>query len=652
MFLKSIFISNFKSIDKLSVNFTGGKNVIVGKNNSGKSNIVKAINLILGENSPSYAKSENITLNDFYKGNTDEPIHIFCELHRAPDESLNYREINKCFGFYKANERYHIDVSSVSDTIENFKVILNLNKDGISSYVNPKLKNQQTFENEFEDKFSFAYLFSASISENGMVQKELRFFYRESQHADWVVCFSAPIRNELLQSAIINSFRDPQNELRINQWSWFGKLMKSYIDPNNKKLQSAFSVLKDASNEVFRGLQEEINNSKIQVAFPQTTISFQFNADTKIDVYKSTLIYVNDGFNSLLQEKGSGIQSAVIIGLFNYYTKNIAHLSSSLLVVEEPELYLHPQARRVISNRIDEFLDDSNNQVIITTHSSEFINSAHEKLNIISITKDSDFGTTARNVIFENSKEKQILVKSQNSEMFFADKVILVEGGEKYILEAAAKYYGKNIRPELGEHWINERNISVISVGGKSEFAKYANKLNELKITYYILADFDFLLRGLSEFFTIIKMAQKGIDALNSLKSQLELNTFKLPASIENYVDEFISKVEDEHLKVDRKALRKYIKLPFTAKKICDFEDDKQQLITEFMRRLHKINLFILKGELENYYTDECRMSLPPNLGKEETPIYIVSEMLSEDKNICDLINTEEYFNLFNKVIQ
>lgn len=90
-------------------------------------------------------------------------------------------------------------------------------------------------------------------------------------------------------------------------------------------------------------------------------------------MYKNTIIYVDDGFRSQLTEKGSGIQSATIIGLFNYYTKNINTVTSALLCIEEPEVYLHPHARRVISDRLDDFLDGQKNQVIITTHSSEFI---------------------------------------------------------------------------------------------------------------------------------------------------------------------------------------------------------------------------------------------------------------------------------------
>lgn len=245
---------------------------------------------------------------------------------------------------------------------------------------------------------------------------------------------------------------------------------------DSKELDDAFNSLRTALDGIFEKLERHFEDNKVKIAFSHTTISFQFNPDTKIDIYKSALIYVDDGFNSLLQDKGSGIQSAVIIGLFDFYTRNIAHSSSSLLTVEEPELYLHPQARRVISSRLDDFLDGNKNQVVITSHASEFITTAHEDLNVILVSRDKNKHSKAINTTFNDPKERQILTKSQNSEMFFADKVILVEGGDKYIIEAASRYFGEKIEKDLGPNWLDEKNISVISVGGKDEFWKYHKK--------------------------------------------------------------------------------------------------------------------------------------------------------------------------------
>ena len=84
MYLSRIYIENFRSIRKLDLPLISGKNIIIGRNNAGKSNIIKAIDLILGENSPDYNKSENITDSDFFTtdGNKSKEIIIWCEFNQ------------------------------------------------------------------------------------------------------------------------------------------------------------------------------------------------------------------------------------------------------------------------------------------------------------------------------------------------------------------------------------------------------------------------------------------------------------------------------------------------------------------------------------------------------------------------------------------
>lgn len=662
MYLSKLRVKNYRSIDLLELTFHKGKNIIVGKNNAGKSNIVKAIDIVLGENSPAYNRYENITLNDFHNGNTEEDIFIWVQLEREQNEQLLYDKMYKeAFGYYyhavhknwgAPPYRYSLAESenNVSTFFENISTAMQISKDDentYTTYINPKKKTERPLEKEFENKNQFAFCFRAFV-ENDKVLKDIRFFYREDQSSEWIMAFSAPIRNAFLQSAIIHSFRDPSSELRINQWSWFGKLLRESIKPENTSLQDAFTQLEKASNSVFGEIQSKLTDSKTQIAFPGTTISFQFNPGTKIDIYKSTLVYVDDGFKSLLQDKGSGIQSAVIIGLFDYYTRNIAHRACSLLVIEEPELYLHPQARRVISNRLDDFLDKGKNQVIITTHSSEFITSAHEDVNIILVRKEGG-KTKAYNTTFEHSKDRQILLKTQNAEMFFADKVILVEGGDKYIFEAVCQDYGKNNK-HLGEHWLNDYNYSVIAVGGKGEFWKYAKKLNDLHIPFIIIADFDFLLRGLHEYFNKIEdknLAQKHSTVMSKISSVPKED---VADNCETLIEQFINDMGREGKTIKKDCIKKCLPSQPKKKKLSDFADTDQEILAAYRTEVRKNRLFILTGELENYYTDSCKESLGgKKLGKEETPIYIVSELVSEDKPISQFIETKEYIEIVEK---
>lgn len=49
MYVFEFYIVNYKSIKKEKIKFNFGKNVLVGKNNVGKSNIIKVLELLLGE---------------------------------------------------------------------------------------------------------------------------------------------------------------------------------------------------------------------------------------------------------------------------------------------------------------------------------------------------------------------------------------------------------------------------------------------------------------------------------------------------------------------------------------------------------------------------------------------------------------------------
>lgn len=78
MYLSRLYIRNYRSIKEIDLDFKKWKNVIVWRNNAWKSNIIKALDLVLWErNSPTYNKSENIIESDFFNNNTKEPIYIF-----------------------------------------------------------------------------------------------------------------------------------------------------------------------------------------------------------------------------------------------------------------------------------------------------------------------------------------------------------------------------------------------------------------------------------------------------------------------------------------------------------------------------------------------------------------------------------------------
>lgn len=155
MYLSRIYIENYRSIKKLDLRFISGKNIIIGRNNAGKSNIIKAIDLVLGENSPDYNKSENITDSDFFTvyGNKSSEIIIWCELTRLPHEDLDYEELSKCYGYYvwiENGDKRRIKNSSAPDKLNEIfsKVIQDDLPRANKLYINPKPGGGTPLENE------------------------------------------------------------------------------------------------------------------------------------------------------------------------------------------------------------------------------------------------------------------------------------------------------------------------------------------------------------------------------------------------------------------------------------------------------------------------------------------------------------------------
>jgi len=628
MYLSRLFIKNYRSIKNLDLKFTKGKNIIVGRNNSGKSNIIRAINIVLGENSPTYARAENITKNDFYSWEVEHgqttttessnEIFIWCELTRDYGADLNYDEICKCYGFwlYTGYTQARIQIDELP---ENYEHIFRLNESDRSTCRWIKPGNRSNIETEFEDKFSFAFAFKATRNDEDEILKEIRFLYRENADSDWKLSFRAPIRNEFLQSAIIPSFRDPQNQLRLTKWTWYGKLMHHLTtkSPKANDLIDALDGIKDIGDEIFRDVKERVESSSLSVAFPGTELRFQFSVDSKDEMYKNCLIYVDDGFTSQLTDKGSGIQSATIIGLFNYYTRYVNTVTSALLCIEEPELYLHPHGCRVISDHLEEFLNEDRNQVILTTHSVEFIRITSNDLNLVMVYKERN-ASNATSV--DIGKYKKILVDKKQNEIFFADKVILCEGNDEFVLTLIAK----EVFPKV----LDEQNISVIAVGGKDQIHEFVKLVLNLDIKCFILADFDYLLRGPPNHKSIMNLRKEF---------------FEQDCIFGDNGRKVISRIEKlrSKLKDDDEELFNNAK---TYDEFCN------ELIPNFLEFLRKNGVGILSGEIENCSKDLTFIS--PHNKITLKKIYEINERMVDGAKITDLLDVSEIKEFLGAVIE
>lgn len=579
MIITKLRINNYKSIEDMALEFVKGKNIIVGQNNSGKSNIISAINLVIGEKWPSKRYEDN-----FYYQDSDS-FTISLQLSECSEFDTNYLEN---YGKKTALCKLTPDLAYLKmspDEIDELGIAIKtdwvLSTDLISLIENAKNMYITLHSKKGED----AIYTLSMILDDGYLYK---FKY-----------FSQELLTSFITSAIIPSERNIKNELAVNNYSWYGKLIKKVwqemSDEDKEKLNENNINLSEVTNSIFEGLTSELGDS-VKDAIPYNKLEFKLIQDTKTDYYKGIKILLDDGYYSLLDDKGSGIKSLIIIELFKLYCKKY-HKFSSCLIVEEPEVFLHPQARSVLSKKIDQFLLENSNQTIVTTHSEQFLSNFDIK-QLTFINKE-DNKSVKYKIIDSDFTERDfqkmnIITKTDNAEMYFANSVILVEGGEKYIIRKLIDLY----KDEL---FLDYNNCSLIKVGGKSYFGIYKKMLEKLGKKVYIIGDYDNLKEEINEY-----LPQTLLEKLNTIKS-----------------------------------------VTGGLKAFSEYSTEQQEELEEIFKYLKDNNIYILhNGALEDYYNKQeiDRLRQENSLGKaKEVVAHYISTILTAD-NINNLLVIDNDF--------
>lgn len=142
-------------------------------------------------------------------------------------------------------------------------------------------------------------------------------------------------------------------------------------------------------------------------------------------ISSSCRVYIDDGTETDLQLKGDGVISLTAISLLQHFSKQGSLNKGLVLLLEEPESHLHPQAIHNLKKVLLEI--SKTNQVVVTTHSPIIIERLQVKQNII---VQSGKANPANN-INEIRKSLGITMSDNLSSAFL---VLLVEGEEDIIL--------------------------------------------------------------------------------------------------------------------------------------------------------------------------------------------------------------------------
>lgn len=190
---------------------------------------------------------------------------------------------------------------------------------------------------------------------------------------------------------------------------------------------------------------------------------------------------------------GQGVQSALVVGIFEALRQLGEHDVGTILL-EEPEMYLHPQAQRYFYGVLKQLVDEQDAQVIYTTHSTTFADMA--RFESVRLLRRLPAGPThatwvrqrADGDFLERQRESEKLGQyfdPTGSELLFARRVLLVEGhGDQLAARRVAESLGVDVDAE---------DLAIVSSGGKNRLPFFARACRALEIPFVVLHDLDIL---------------------------------------------------------------------------------------------------------------------------------------------------------------
>jgi len=317
---------------------------------------------------------------------------------------------------------------------------------------------------------------------------------------------------------MIPAVRDLADETKVKSTTVFGKLLNRAIrdmadrDPRFRELKDGLEQLvkslnrSDAPGErpaPLLALEQSLRSElpewcvKVEIEVVPPLVEKIFELGTNL--------HLDDGVRTLAEQKGHGLQRAVIFAFVRVWANALrlpagsaastsprASSDSVVFAMEEPELFLHPHAQRRLARAIQEISAAPEHQAFVCTHSTHFLDLDRYR-EIALVTKPSPHeGTVVKQCIdelFEESttKERKLRfhmahwINPDRGEMFFAKRAVFAEGEtERTVLPFLAEKLG-----------CFDSEVSVIDCGSKYNLPLYIAAANAFDIPCVVIHDVD-----------------------------------------------------------------------------------------------------------------------------------------------------------------
>lgn len=197
----------------------------------------------------------------------------------------------------------------------------------------------------------------------------------------------------------------------------------------------------------------------LQKQFPENVeVRFTVNPPQFSDLLKSFNTTVNDGVVTKAQDKGDGMQRAIMLSIIQAFAdfrkkQSIGH--SFLFLIDEAELHLHPSAQRLLKRALEDI--SQSDQVMLNTHSSVLVVDESEHQRLFKVEKEMKETSISEAQAVEKIDIIFDLLGGSPYDLLLPRNFLIVEGKTEYELIAGI----------IKRHYAEDfKGLKVIFAGG------------------------------------------------------------------------------------------------------------------------------------------------------------------------------------------
>ncbi|MGD0645756.1 MAG: AAA family ATPase [Candidatus Bathyarchaeia archaeon] len=443
MKIRSIEIKNYKSLHDVKMTELGNMIILIGKNGSGKSNIMEALELFFTDIDLQNNSAKLLDPSTWYDKRIQQPIEFIIELEMNTDDlksifneeickRLEIKEVESIGTIFRIHRRIEANMwkNVESQLGDYFKV-----RDG---------KIYETTESA--EKPYFAFEASVLDSKEESIKEK-------------------PISPDISNAIFANIHNSIKNKF---------KLIKSSRESPELPAATVHSTIIDPESKSYLNrLAVSPSNREEEDLWTEFETQFNNFSGRQLRVRGSIFEFRTGSLSLPIELSGSGNQALMIL---------IRHFldQKTFYGIEEPETRLHTDYQRKLFKYLK--AASAKRQIFIATHSPVFVDQAFLKQTFL-VSLDSQQQTKLKRVERDDLRLILLELDILPSDFFFANRVLFVEGlTEKYILPIVA---------EKSE--IDLANVSIIPLHGKDNrsyhLRLWIEAAKEINLPVFLLLD-------------------------------------------------------------------------------------------------------------------------------------------------------------------